>query len=182
MRGSWFIGSLLFAHYTIAFICGLLIGVIIFEAFEPLLFLIELAIPFPGDIAFDVVVLIVLLFAASSFTCIIARLLAMLITYICFEMRGNVLFYLFIIGICGFVIVFLVSAVFPPVFPEEGLIIAAGISALGVLLCTTLAAWLYVRYRWALNPKGRVFDRDIGLAWSHMSDPRRARFGFDKRG
>jgi hypothetical protein len=93
-------------------------------------------------------------------------------------MRADVLFYLLIVAIVAATALLIISVVLPPIVSDETLDTVAGLSVVAVLLFGTVTAWLYIRYRWPSNPRGRVFDRDIGLAWSHMSDPRRARFGF----
>src|SRR5262245_11618730 len=173
--GSWFIGSVLTVFYLVAFSSGLLMGALIYEL---LLGPFGRPLGSPINRAVDVGALLLLLYAASSLMCIVARAAVQVITYLCYEMRGDVLFYLLIVATVAAAALLILSAVLPPIVSNETLDTVAGLSVIGVLLFGTLTAWLYVRYRWPSNPRGRVFDRDIGLAWSHMSDPRRARFGF----
>ena len=174
--GSWFIGSVLTMFYFIAFTWGLLLGALIYE-----LLLGPFGRPLGSSInrVFHVAALLLLLYAASSLVCIGARGAVQGVTYLCYEMRGDVLFYLLIVATIAAAALLILSALLPPVVSEQTLDIVAGLSVIAVLVFGTVAAWLYVRYRWRSNPRSRVFDRDIGLAWSHMSDPRRARFGLD---
>jgi hypothetical protein len=173
--GSWFIGSVLTMLYFMAFTWGLLLGALIYE-----LLLGPFGRPLGSSInrALHVAALLLLLYAASSLMCIVARATVRGITYLCYEMRGDVLFYLLIVATVAAAALLIISAVLPPIVSDATLDAVAGLSVMGVLIFGTLTAWLYVRYRWPSNPRARVFDRDIGLAWSHMSDPRRARFRF----
>jgi hypothetical protein len=175
--GTWLIGCVLMALYLGALVSGLLIGSVVYEI---------LLGPFarfphsPLNRTLDVAILLLLLYLASSLMCMMARALVRGITYLCYEMRGDVLFYSLVI-ITGITVALVIgSGVFSPVVAKRTLETVAGVSVVGALFFGTLTAWLYVRYRWPSNPRGRVFDRDIGLAWSHMSDPRRGRFGFDQ--
>jgi hypothetical protein len=173
--GSWFIGSVLTVLYLVAFSSGLLIGALIYEL---LLGPFGRPLGSPINRAVHVAALLLLVYTASSLLCIVARGAVRGITYLCYEMRGDVLFYLLIVATAAAAALLMISAALPPLVSDETLDTAAGLSVVGVLIFGTLTAWLYVRYRWPSNRRGRVFDRDIGLAWSHMSDPRRARFGF----
>jgi hypothetical protein len=179
-RGSWFVGIVLGLYYLSAFLLGLLLGATIYDFIEPVIEIVALLIRTPGDIAFECLILALLLYAASSLFCMLARLIVQGITYLCFEMRGDALFYFLVVALLVCVIVLIASAFFPPILSEDALITAAGLAAVGILFIGVLVGWLYVRYRWAANPSGHKFDRDIGLAWSHMSDPRRSKFAFDR--
>lgn len=182
LRGSWLIGLSLLLMYLVAFSLGLLIGATIHEFLAPILDVIALLLRPPADLAADLFVLISLLYAASSITLLIARTLVRGATYLLYEMRGDLVFYLLIVWTIACAAVFAATAFSPPFVSEEILVFAAGVSALGTLCGAMLAIWLFIRFRWSGNPNEHKFDREIGLAWSHMIDPQRARFGFGRGG
>lgn len=177
-RGSWLITFALFWLYVVAFCMGLLIGAVAYEAVHPLL-VRAFASPIAA-ISFQFTVLLLFLFAASSATCIGARLAVRGITYLCFEMRGNVIFHLTVLGTILCALTTTASALLPAVISETFLIFLTGTSALVGLMLALISGWLHFRYRWLGNRRGRKFDYDIGIAWDHMTDSRRWRFGFDR--
>jgi hypothetical protein len=182
LRGSWLLGTVLSLYYLMAFIAGLWLGSFVYDLIEPGVDAISLFIRPPGDIAFECLVLLTLLYVFTSVLCIVARVLVQACTYLCFEMRGDVLFYGCVLALIACALTFAASALVPPVLSENTMITLAGLALVGFVMFAVVVAWLFVRYRWAANPRGRKFDRDVGLAWSHMSDPRRARFSFDGGG
>jgi hypothetical protein len=177
-HGSWFIGAVLLFYYLIAFITGCLIGLTIHEAIEPLIDLITVLLRPPQDVAFDAAILFITVYAASSATCIIARTVVKALTYLGFEMREGVVFYSLVLVTIGAVLAAIILAILPPILHEDILATMNGLAILSALALIIVVAWIYVRYRWSGNSRAHKFDRDIGLAWSHMSDPRRAKFDF----
>jgi hypothetical protein len=168
-------------YYLAAVVLGLILGAAAFELLDPILDITVTVLPLTADLTIEIGFLALLLYACSSAACSIARLIIRGIVYLCFEMRGDLLFYLMILAAAVCVVALITSALLPPVVPERVLITASGLSAAGTMLCSITTAWLYFRYRWPSNPSGHEFDHDIGLAWSHMTDPRRARFAFGRR-
>jgi hypothetical protein len=176
--GSRVIGCFLAIYYLIAFVVGLGIGAAAFELLGPILDL-TISLPLTAGTTIEIGLLTLLLFGSSSITCFVARLLLRAITYLCFEMRGDRLFYMLILLTLISTLALVISALLPPVVPEHVLTTASGVSAAAAIFSLLVTAWLYFRYR---RP-GSVheFDRDVGLAWSHMTDPRRTRFSFGRR-
>lgn len=179
-RGSWFIGVALSLLYSSAFLAGLLIGATLYDFVGPLLDVLLLVLRPPGDLIADVSALALLLYVSSVSTCLIARTLVRAIIYLLYEMRGDVVFYLAVVAALVCAVIALLLALMPPFVSEDTLSIAVGFAVLGCLGWSALAFWFFLRFRWSGYPKEHKFDREIGLAWSHMSDPRRARFGFDR--
>ena len=177
--GSWFVGALLAFWYAVCLVAGLVIGATMYELLDPILFAVTLLMPAGAGIALELVTLVILLLVATSFLLIVARFLVKGLTYLLFEMGGDTLFYVLLIVTFGCVLCFAGATLLPPVVAEDALVLIGGISGLVAVAFAVLTAWVFVRYRWAGHPRGRAFDRDIGLAWSHMGDPRRARFGFE---
>lgn len=154
-------------------------GAWVYELLDPILTLLALALPISADITLEVGLLIVLLYSISWLSCFLARISAKAVIYICFEMREQIIFYLLLLGLVSCVLLLVPSLLIPPIVSEDRLIVISGLAVMGILLFGGLTVWFYVRYRWSLNRKRRVFDHDIGLAWSHMTDPRRARLDFN---
>jgi hypothetical protein len=180
-RGSWFIGSILLVYYLVAFVIGLIVGAFLFDLASPLLDAIVLPLSGTASTVIEFCFLFLLLYIGTSGACILARALVQGITYLCFEMREHALFYLVLLAAFGSILTLSISALAPLIISEETLITIAGLSATLAAISMIFVGWLYVRYRWPLNPRKRIFDHDIGLAWSHMSDPNRTRFGFGSK-
>jgi hypothetical protein len=152
---SLFIGSILLLYYFGSMVFGLLCGALVYEFLDPLLTSISLVLPITADLVLEIGTLGALLYCGSSLTCTIARLLVRAMIYLCFEMRGNALFYLLVLATFACTATVGISAVLPPILSEDTLIAIAGLSGLGVLIFGTMTVWLYVRYRWPANPRSR---------------------------
>ena len=179
-QGSYFVGILLAVYYCVWFLLGLIIAAWVFEKVGPISLAVDLLLPSGADAFLDLGLLGILIYAFTLTACVVARTIVRILVYLCFEMRFQVLFNLLLFfSICA-VIIFILSALSPPIVSETSLTIANGLSAFMLLILLGLVGWLYFRYRMIGNSLGRKFDQDIGLAWSHFCDPRRARLDFSR--
>jgi hypothetical protein len=180
--GSWLVSLSLFCFYFAAFCLGLLAGATVFEALRPVLLIASSSLSPAARQSLELSVLFFLLYSFCFVACSTARLLVKFVAYLLYEARGPAFFFLMLLCAIVCTVIAAVAGVIPPVLPEQVLVRLAGSLALCTVLFSALVGWLQVRYRSSTNSRIRNFDHDIGLAWDHMTDGRRARFSFHRGG
>jgi hypothetical protein len=176
--GSWLVSLSLFGFYFATFYLGLLAGAIVFEALRPVILVATINLSLAARQSVELSVLFFLLYSFCFVTCMVARLLIRFVVYLLYEARGPAVFFLMVLGTIVCAVVAGTAGVIPAILSEKFLVQIAGSLALCTVLFGALVGWLQVRYRSSTNSRIRNFDHDIGLAWDHMTDGRRARFSF----
>jgi hypothetical protein len=179
-HGSVFLGTTLLILYATIIFSGLLFATWLYDLLDPILSLFSLVLPLTADLAVEVGLLVLFLYLSSYLACIAGRAIVRGLVYLGFEMRENALFYSLLLALICSLVALVILLFMPPIVSEEKLIEANGLATSAVFILGALTVWFFVRYRWAANRRRHIFDHEIGLAWSHMTDTRRARYDFNR--
>jgi DMSO reductase anchor subunit len=182
LRGSWLVGVTLLCFYLFVLSVGLLIGAIVFEIAQPIIRAATVDLSPAAQQALELSLLFLFLYSVCFFTTFLARLSVRFAAYLLYELRGAATFFLIVLAAAICVVIALALGLMPPVLPEWVLVRTAGCFGLCALLFALLSIWIQVRYRSTQNMKTRNIDHEIGIAWDHMTDPRRTRFSFYRDG
>lgn len=171
-QASFLVGFAVLLVYAIALLYGLLLGEFLNDAFEVPLTLLSIGLPFPIDLAFDIISYLVLMWAGLASVVFFSRLLLRSVAWAIYSMGKSATFWWLNVAALILGVLFLVLAIWPEEYAGGWIVSVTGYAFIAALFSLFGAIWIWQRYRVDRKLRGRDFDQEVGGALWHLSEMR----------